>query len=101
MNEDRPAWVSAARGDGKLGREILLPANDDPGFFRSVEELKISYGEEAGAIMANVQRLLEHRFMSCPWCFHSGPVFSFGDHWEGCPILEFILSPDTDNGGQP
>lgn len=22
----------------------------------------------------------------CPWCGHTGPVSSHGDHWDGCPL---------------
>lgn len=28
----------------------------------------------------------------CPCCGHTGPMWSHGDHWDGCPLLDMILA---------
>ena len=28
------------------------------------------------------------RLPKCPWCGHTGPVSSHGDHWAGCRLTE-------------
>ena len=27
----------------------------------------------------------------CPFCGHSGPIWSYGDHWQGCELREWMM----------
>lgn len=36
------------------------------------------------------------RAPACPVCSHSGPVWSFGDHWQGCALLQWMENYGVD-----
>lgn len=83
-----PRWATAHRpGEPHYERIAALQP-----FPMTSEQLASRFeDEDMRSLVTDLQAVMEPAFSCCPWCGHSGPLFSMGDHWQDCKFLAFMI----------